>query len=460
MPSPSIGTASAQYLSATASQWLDVDFDPKIMAVRRNRQFLDVIKGMGGLLSMQKENKKEYQYWGSFENNLNDPVNTTGATITGNGTSGTPFAVSVLPAASQGLVAVGDVLQLVSGKNVRVMTVPTAASFTARTVDGNATTWTAGQYATNITSSFESGSNAPTARRWGITQLYNVLQIIRTNSELTDVAETAVLRTKVDGQMYYTPYLDIQTATKHYANIMGAIMQGQLGSTLFTDASPTMVGDNARGIQHTMGLEQYITTYGVNDTVTAPGAIALADVADFINLLVAARAPDDYMVVSSTPIQILYSNLLKNLPSSGGVNSVRLMIDGKELDFETEVLRYGGKNIRLKTLGYMDNAEMVGSAATSLMPLGKKAIWIPNDAGSPSVGNTMSSYMKLATIPAAITGGANRSMKQDSLVTEIEYNGLAQTPTSGNLVLTKSLTSYIGLWLNDPQAFGLQTCLS
>lgn len=460
MPSPTTGTTSAQSINATASMWLDVDADPRIVDWRRNREFLDIIKGMGGVINMAKENKKEYIYWGYYGNALNNPVNTTGATITGNGTSATPFSVTALGADAQYLVVKGDILALPSGKNVIVASVPTAASFTARTVDGSSTTWTAGQYATNISAAYESGSNAPTARRWGVTQLYNVLQIIRTNAQETDVAATSVLRTMVNGQMYVTPYQNIQLATLQYAKIMGAIMQGQLGGTLFTDASPALAGDNGRGIQTTMGLEQYITTYGVNDTVSSTGTVGLADVADFISLLVANRSPKDYMICTSTKIGILYSNMLKNLPSSGGVNSVRLNVDGTVLNFDTEVFNYGGFNMQLKSLGYMDNVEMVGSSDTSLTTLAKKAIWIPIDGGSPSVGAPRSSYINLATIAPAITGGTNRSMEQDSLVTHLQYGGLAPTATDGNLVLNDSLTSYVGLRLNNPQAFGAQTVLA
>ena len=461
MPSPTTGTSSLQYLSAIAPQWLDVDYDPNIMAVRRNREFLDIIKGMGGILKMAMDDKKETIYNGFYENVLNQPINTTGATITGNGTIATPFAVSVVPADSQGVVAVGDNLMLASGKLVRVMTVPTAASFTAVTVDGTSTTWTAGQYATNVTQSSSSGSNAPTPKRWGVSQLSNVIQIIRSTTEITDVATVSALRTKVGGQYYYTPYESMQLATAHYGKIMGAIMQGQLGSTLFTDASPALndPASGSRGIQNTRGLEQYITSFGVNDPVTTLGTVTLGDVADFLNLLVGARSPKDYLVVSSTAIQIAYSNLLKGLASSGAIQSLRLNVDGRSTDFETDNFMYGGFNIRLKSLGYLDNAEMVGSSSTTLMTAGKKAFWIPMGQ-SPTVGGPAQPYIKIAHLPEPRTTGGNRTMTEDGLVVETKYGGIAPTATSGLRTETIDLTSMVGLWLSDPQAFGAQTVLA
>lgn len=456
---PSIGTTSSQYLSAIAPDWLDVDFDPRIVAVRRNREFLDIIKGMGGILSVAREDRREPVFNGFYENPLNSQISTTGATITGNGTSATPFDVSGLPAAGQGLVEVGDILQMPNGVNIIVMTVPSAAAFTARTVSGSSSTLTAGQWLTNITQASESGSNAPKPKRWGVTKLTNVIQIVRTTTQLTDVAQQSQVRTEVDGKPYVTPYEAFQLATSHYGNIMGALMQGQLGSTLFTDASPSIAGANGRGIQTTRGLDQYVVNFGVNDTVTTPGTVALADVADFINLLVAARSPKDYLVVGSTPSMILYSNLLKGLASSGALSSLRLQVDGRSIDFETENFMYGGFNIRLKTLGYLDNVEMVGSAATSLMPIAKKAFWIPTGTVN-SIGNSAQPYIKLAHLPEPITTGANRYMSMDGLVCETHYDGLAPAATNGRRVLTMDMTSNIGLWLNNPQAFGAQTLFS
>lgn len=454
-----IGIINDQYLSAVDPLWLDLDFDPRIEAIRRNREFLDIIKGMGGDLPAAIEDAKQTIYRDVFENPLNPQLDTTGATITGNGTVATPFNVSALPAASQSLVGVGDVLRLVSGVNVRVQTVPSAASFTAITVTGSSTTWTAAQYATIITGASESGSDTPTAKRWGITTASNLVQIIRSSTSQDDISQQSPVRTEVNGQYYATPYESIQCAILQYGKIMGALMMGQLSGTLFTDASPTLTGTSGNPVQTTRGLEQYIASFGVNDTVTTTGTVTLADMADMAILLRAARAPKDFMVVGSTAVNIAYSNLFKGLASSGAIQSLRLNVDGREVDFETELFKYAGFNFNFKTLGFLDNNEWVGTSGTSLMSIAKKGLYIPMGQIK-SIGNTPQSYIKIAHLPEPIKTGSNRAMSMDGLVVETRFGNHADTATSGVRELKIDMSSTLGLRIKNPQAFAAQTVLA
>lgn len=455
MPSPTQGTIAKPWVSALDPLLDDITSQKQLIGIRRNMEFMDIIHSTSGktLQDLPSKTVGNAIYYGWMEDTLNQQISLVGATVVGSGTAS--ITVTVLPAGSQNVLVVGDVLALPAGGAIMVKTVA-AAGFTAISVDGTNVTLVAGTYCTIITNGFESGSSSPNGRRWGATRINNVWQIIRDKIQITDVEKVNTIRFDVKGQPKIFYYQSEELRLKHQLSIAGALFQGRLGSTLFSDASPTNAGANGRGIQLTRGVDQYIETFGVNDSLAALGTVTLADFDDLLAQLVAARAPKEYLLTGSTSVMTKYSTFFKNLASSG-VTSTRMMVNGMSTNLDVDMATYGGTTFNMAVSSYLDNNEMVGSSATSLLPVAKRAYGFPLGY-APVVGGTKVPYMTTVRPEKIASDGPNRTVRGATM--EINHGGLADTATSGDMVLNLEMVSHIGLEVNNPQAFFRQTVLS
>jgi hypothetical protein len=455
MPSPTQGIIAKPWVSALDSLLDDITSQKQLIGIRRNMEFMDIVYSTSGrtMKDLPEKTVGNAIYYGWMEDTLNQQISLVGATVVGSGTAS--ITVTVLPAGSQNVLVVGDVLALPSGGAIQVKTVA-AAGFTAISVDGTNVTVTAGQYLPVITNAFESGSSSPNGKRWGATRINNVWQIIRNKIQITDVEKVNTIRFDVQGQPKIFYYQSEQLRLEHQMMINGALFLGRLGSTLFSDSSPANAGSNGRGIQLTRGVDQYIESFGVNDSLATLGTVTLADFDDLLAQLVAARAPKDYMLTGSTNVMTKYSTFFKNLASSG-VTSTRMIVDGMETNLDVEKAVYGGTTFNMSVSSYLDNNEAVGSAATSLIPAAKRAYGFPLGY-APVVGGTKVPYMTTVRPEKIANDGPNRTVRGATM--EINHGGLADTATSGDLVLNLEMVSHIGLELNNPQAFFRQTVLS
>jgi hypothetical protein len=77
---------------------------------------------------------------------------------------------------------------------------------------------------------------------------------------------------------------------------------------------------------------------------------------------------------------------------------------------------------------------------------------------APVVGGTKIPYMTTVRPEKIASDGPNRTVRGATM--EINHGGLADTATSGDMVLNLEMVSHIGLEINNPQAFFRQTVLS
>lgn len=446
---PTIGQVNKRYVSAI-DPMLDIrEIKQQIVDIQNDKSFMSLLTSLDGKTAFTPpQDAINSAIFHSWQNDaLQEILSLASSTIVGSGT--TALSVTGLAAAAQGKLIIGDLLALQAGGVVRVMTVPSASAFTAVSVDGSNVTLTNTQVSAIIGNAFESSSTVTIGRRNGLTKLSNVVQVFRDVLETTDIEMQNGVEFKINGENRMLPYESIRLKDRHYLGISAALFMGRLSTTRFSDAAPTMAGSNGNGIQTTRGLDQYITDYGIDDQVAALGTLALADLADVVQKLVANRSTQDYLIGCNTGISIQFSNLLKNLPSSGAVNSARINVQGKEIDLDVTKFNYGGYNFNISNMGLLDNAQIMSTGAT-LMPQAKCAYFLPLGKAK-TVKNGMSPFMSYKYLSQPTMSSGNRVV--NGMTSETRTGGLAPTATNTTRNLLLEMTTTVGLEILNPQAF-------
>lgn len=255
---------------------------------------------------------------------------------------------------TSGYIRISDQVKFANGKTGLVQIVTTAASqdtATIKMVDNVAITVAVNDKLGIMGRARGSKRGAASTLTYPMTKYENVIQSFDEGYEIDNVAQSSRLRVPFRGQDYIVVRDHWVTATKHKAEVNATMIGGTLGVTRHTDASPVLTDPQAlTAVQTTRGLDQYIATYGVVNTVAALDTYALADLADSINKLIAKKADiTSYMGLCSTAVRMKMDNTFKNLGSSG-ITSGRLNIGGRDVDMEVEKLMYGGMELDLKTM--------------------------------------------------------------------------------------------------------------
>lgn len=285
------------------------------------------------------------------EDQLFIAFDTTGATVNG---SGTATVTTTFTAATSGYARKGLKVVFPNKKVGQIQSVTTASSqdtVVIKSTDGTNLTHTAGQKLTPLTILVGEKSTAPANLKIGWSKQYNLTEKFREVNEITDVQMVSDI--EVEGGVFNRDIANKFLMLKGMIN--ANFIAGTISATKFEDASPALTDPGNGGAQQTTrGLNQYVETYGVNDTVATPGTLTLADFEDFFNLLTAARAPKKYTGYCANAVMMKFSNFAKGLNSSG-VTSGRLMLDGKAMDFDAYALNYGNYSLQLAALPIFDH---------------------------------------------------------------------------------------------------------
>jgi hypothetical protein len=388
-------------------------------------------------------------YTSFYNDNLYKLIDTTGATVT---TGAATIEVYGLPTAVFNFLVVGDLLKFQNGKVGRVQVKgdnTSAKKMEIQSVDGTNLTLVAGNKLSAFSNAQEEGSIEPPSRRWSVNSLQNRVQIFRNAIKITDVQNASKIELEFNGKPYILPYEMIQGLQKHRGDISLAMWLGEVSNTLFADLEPGvgpgsyLAGAQGYGVQTTRGMDSYITNYGVNDTLTTPGSFNLSELSSLEEKLTAVRAPMEYMIAGSNPAVAVISDFLKNLPSSGGVFSGRLMVDGKEIDLQAERFMHGGYTYNLKAFKVLSNTDVINYTGG---PIQKSIYFLPMGKVK-TVGGGMNDYFryKYMAQPAPGTGSVETA--------ELMTGALAPTPTNQEQSLTVTWTSNMGLEVFAPNKF-------
>jgi len=415
------------------------DIDPNIYDQARDRAFTDIMK------IVNRYKPATMFFYNNFVNNDVYEV----AEISSVTSTGLAQIIFVVNTAST-FPRVGDLIKTSNsnniGKQARIQAVTFGsgtATLTVRSVGGNASPFyaTVGDEVQFGSNAFAEKSTAPVNRRYGLTKYYNNIQIFREVDEISDVQKVAKIEVNVGGDYHILPYQIVQKLIKLNGDISVQMLAGTQSSTLFNDANP-FLADPSSGlpIQTTGGVDWYITTYGISDQSAVLGTFGFTELDDICDNFIANKAPTDQMVFMGSRAYAVLSKFFKNLGSSG-VTSVRLVIDGRTLDFEVEQLKYRGYTFDFVHVPIFDHPQLF--SATLVADINGSLYFIPKDQVD-TVDNGRQPRIQIRHTPTPFMGtSANKSA--NGIITEWRLGALAEVPTSDTMQLQTNWETAQGL---------------
>jgi hypothetical protein len=296
--------------------------------------------------------------------------------------SGTATITIVATSGTTGYAKKNYLCMFPNGKVGHIQSVTTTSdkdSFTIQTNDGTTLTLSVGQKIDVFSKAVGEASIAGANVRRSLTKYLNRTQIITHINEETDISKVSPVRVDFKGQPYFYLKNIAEKMMEWKGWVNGMCIGGTLGDTGFEDTSGSLIDPDGGGnVQTSRGLDQYATTYGVDDDVASAGTWTLADHGDVIDQLLAKRALiGEYDLYMASKVKRKLDDHLKNLGSSN-VNSVRLTAAANattRLNFEVDQFNYGGMTANLIPLRILDNNKMFSQ--TDII---KSIYYVPTDS--------------------------------------------------------------------------------
>lgn len=401
------------------------DINPNLLDQTRDSQFTDIMK----LVGRYKEAKVPiYNYF------VNNDIFADATVASVSAGYGTAIITVVLTAATSGYARVSDLVKSNNPNMIgqqgwisQVTSVSGVDTIKIQSVNNMPLYAVANDQISFSSNAFGENSDAPVNRKYGVTRYINQVQIFREVDEITDIQKVSKIEVSINGQPYYTPLNHIYKINYLNGIISAQMIAGVQSSTLFSDASPYLADGNGNPIQTTMGLDQYVTTYGISNQVATLGTVGFTDINTMIDSFLANKAPHSMMGFGGSRSKRPFDVWLKNL-GSAGVNSVRMIIDGKTLDMEVDQFSYGNFQFDFINLPIFDQPQLFGPTITP--DINGSIYWIPKDKIQVE-GGGMEARMQIRYLPKAMAGGNSVS---NGIITEWHTGALAPIPTNSRMV--------------------------
>ena len=447
------GIINKQYVSSLDS-FLDTrEINKLVTDVQNEDNLTDIVN----LASRKKPIATGQPFYNTYVNDkLFFLLDTTGGTVNGSGTVSVNFTCT---AATSGMVRKDDIVLAPTGVISCIVTnVVTASGIDTvyvKSVSGANISLTAGEKLSVYSVAVGENSVSQTNLRFGLTRYFNKYQIFREISVVTDVQTAATIETTFNGQPYFAVKDHIEKQIKLKGDINAAFIAGDMSSTSFADANPYLVdpntsnGNGGGAIQTTRGLHKYNELYGNTIVDGTLGTFQKADLDNAVATLIANRAPKEQLVFGSSIARSAVDTYLKNLGSSG-VTSVRLNVDGKELDLEVDKLSYAGFQFHYMTMPIMNHPVMFQQTV-----INKSLYYVPYNLKVPVQGGGFDAAIGVRYIPSQTKYG-------NGMIDEIHTGALAWNgmPNGDQMNATCSWTTKQGLEVLGAQFMLRQQVLS
>jgi len=456
------GAANANYLTAPAVL-LQRDLYHTLIDRYNDEDFLEILTDSASnkLFSPPKEMAKVPIYYSFFNEPLYSLLTLTASQTVTTG-SAASTTITGMTTAQTSILVVGNLICAPGGVVWRVRSITDGSSITIDTVSGAApsTTLVNTAVCSVFSNAQQEQATGATPQKWDVDSVYNYIQLFNNATSVTDIESMTMIEVNVDGKPYLLNYELVQLLRAHRGHISLAMLLGQIsGSTLtFTNNVPA-----STIAQTTRGLDQYITAQGGNvQNLAVSNTVALSDIRALNSTMTTARCPQNYFAIGAQDVISQYSDFMKNLPSSsasqpagGGINSGRIMINGKDLDLEVEKFNYGGRTFNFKAINAFSNNQVINfddgsgnkmSPATSLYLL-------PTDMTA-TYGEGRVPYFRYRYMnpPAGIMGAsANRSVNGPTVETITGF--LAPIATSRTREMVVEYSTNMGFELFNSNKF-------
>jgi len=425
----------------SAVEFLDQrEIDPNIYDESRDRAFTDIMK----LVKRRKVTSMP-----TYHNWVNDNVRvkcTVSSVTSGSGTAQAVFVVNT----NSGFPRKTDLININNDNNTGIQALITAvtygsgtATITARSVGGNSELIyvEAGDIVSFGSNASGEKSSSLTNRRYSVTKYFNQTQIFREYDEITDVQKVSKVEFTVNGKQLILPYQLIQKVIKLNGDISYQMVNGVKSDTLYSDENP-FLADPTSGlpIQTTGGLNWYVTTYGISDSAASLGTFDFTEWDEIVDNFIANKAPHDYMCFMSNKVKGILDVFHKNLGSSG-VTSVRMVIDGRTLDFEVDSITYRNFKFYFMNMPIFDNPEVFSS--TIEPDVYGSIFFVPTDSVE-TVDNGRQPRLQIRYQESPFAG-SSANISSDGVITEWKTGALAPVPTDGTMALQTNWHTNQGL---------------
>jgi hypothetical protein len=410
--SATLGTISKSYVSS---------LDPVLDTREINRLITDVYNEdeLSDILNLadRKMPTKQPVYYTFYDDPLIKFV-----TVTSNTGTGTTQVTPALNAATSGYARVNDLVMFTNNIVGIISNVSSSSGIDTLTIKAVAgANITLGATDTLSLFSRAVGENAytPANLRYGLTRLTNKYQIFRETSRITDIQSASTIEVDFQGQPKYIFKDHWEKTVKMKSDINAAFWGGDMSVTSFSDTNPILTdpvtaSDGLSGggaIQTTRGVNKYIDLYGTSLVNGTLGTYQKANLDNLVQVLVSVRAPKEYLVAGSTASITCLDTYFKNLGSSG-VTSVRLVVDGKELDMEVNKVNYGRFTFYYRVMPILDHPVTFGY---SNIP--KNIFCLPYNNKVKVEGGGSDSQIRVRYIPRQTPFG-------NDMINEIHYGAL------------------------------------
>lgn len=311
--------------------------------------------------------------------------------------SGSTLVTVVATSATSGVTKVQDLIKFTDNNVGIVRTVSTASgvdTLTIKAVSGANIVVTAADKLGIISVAMGAKSSAPASAMFSETKYFNKYQIFSESSTIDDVQNAATVTVTVNGSNKPIVKDHLYKRTLLNGKINAAFIAGDMSTTSFSDTNPILTDANSGGqaVQTTRGLDKYIELYGVTLN-TGGGAYSLGAVDDALDNLLAVRAPKDYLIIGGSKA-LRKTDVMWKAMGSATIQSAKLMVDGKELDFEVQKVHYGTFNLHYTAMPLLDHPAMVSQTV-----IAKSLYWIPYNEQVKTVGGGSVPAIQVRYVP-------------------------------------------------------------
>jgi hypothetical protein len=436
----STGIINKSYVSAL-DPLLDTREINKLVTDIYNEDELSDILG----LADRKMPTKQPVYYTFYDDPLIKAV-----TVTSNTGTTTTQVTPALSAATSGYARIGD-LVMFTNNVVGIITAVSSSSgidtLTIKSVAGSNITLGATDTLSLFSRAVGENSASGVNLRYGLSKTTNKYFIFREQSRITDVQNASTIEVDFQGQPKYIFKDHWEKRVKMKSDINAAYWGSDMSVTSYSDTNPILVdtvtgGDAFAGngaIQTTRGINKYTDLYGVALVNGSLGTYQKANLDDLIANLIAVRAPKDQLGCCSSIAKTTVDTYFKSLGSSG-VNSVRLVVDGKELDMEVDRVTYGGFKLHFMVIPIFDHPVTLASGT-----IPKNIFFLPYNGKVKVEGGGSDSQIRVRYVPRQTPFG-------DDTTNEVHYGAMnVVNPNGTGLYNGTDWSSAQGLEVLAPQ---------
>lgn len=437
----STGIESMGYISALDPVLLTRDINKNITDIYNEVELSDILN-----MADRKVPAIQPVYYTFYDDQLVKSI-----TVTSNTGTGTVQVTPALTAGTSGYARIGDLVMFTDNTVGWISAVSSSSGIDTLTIKSVAgSNITLGASDTLSLFSRAVGENSATGQnlRFGLAKTTNKLQITRMESRITDVANAVTLEVEFQGQQkwFFKDHWEKKVLMKSQIN--AAIWGGDMSVTSYSDTNAflldTVTGDGGLAgngpVQTTRGINKYVDLYGValvNGDLTQ---YQKANLDNLVQVLLNVRADKKQLVCMGTLSKTKIDTYIKNLPSSGGVNSVRLVVDGKEVDFDVDKFTYGKFEFNLAVVPMFDHPVTLASGT-----IPDNIYCLPYDNKVKVEGGGSEAQIRLRYFPRQTAYG-------DDMTSEIHYGALNRiNPNGVGMYWGTDWYSVFGLEMLAPQ---------